>query len=61
MKRIWIIFIASLLWGQAAHAQFGLSNLVNPGPLSSPHKDLEGLKTVPNVDTGSGLPDRKRI
>jgi len=41
-----------------AHGQLG--NLVNPGPLSSPHKTLDGLKNCTQCHSASqGLPDQK--
>ena len=47
-----------LAFCSTAHAQF--ANLVNPGPLSSPHQYLEGIKNCTQCHaSASGVPDEK--
>jgi hypothetical protein len=43
-----------------AHAQLDFTKWVNPGPLSSPHKTLEGIKNCTQCHTtAQGVPDEK--
>ncbi|MCB0327195.1 MAG: hypothetical protein KDD52_06220 [Bdellovibrionales bacterium] len=60
MKSFWMTLCLVGILSPAAWGQFGLSNLVSPGELSSPHKSLEGIKNCTQChSTGSGVPDQK--
>ncbi|MCC7460647.1 MAG: hypothetical protein IT286_05030 [Proteobacteria bacterium] len=61
MKKFLLIF-GTLLLAQIfdAHAQLDFTKWVNPGPLSSPHKTLEGIKNCTQChSTAQGVPDEK--
>jgi hypothetical protein len=48
-----LIFLPVMAWGQ-------LGNFVNPGPLSNPHKSLDGLKNCTQCHSASqGVPNEK--
>lgn len=59
MKKTFLALgIALFTFCTTAHAQF--ANLVNPGPLSSPHQYLEGIKNCTQCHaSASGVPDEK--
>ncbi|MEZ4845744.1 MAG: hypothetical protein R2877_01870 [Bdellovibrionota bacterium] len=61
MKKFLLTFGALLLaLTFDAHAQLDFTKWVNPGPLSSPHKTLEGIKNCTQChSTAQGVPDEK--
>ncbi len=61
MKKILITaWMVLFTWTFNAHAQLDFGKLVNPGPLSSPHATLEGIKNCTSCHaTSNGVPDEK--
>lgn len=61
MKKILITTgMVLFAWISNAHAQLDFGKLVNPGPLSSPHSTLEGIKNCTTCHaTSNGVPDEK--
>lgn len=61
MKKLFsFIFLAVIALSTHAQAQLDFTKWVNPGPLSSPHSSLEGIKNCTSCHASAqGVPDEK--